>query len=44
MKVAGVTAVLGEMDAGSEKFPVSPFSGTSIFCSVKFLTVKNENF
>ena len=28
----------------TEKWPVSPFSGTWKFCSVKILTVNNENF
>ena len=34
----------GDVTAGSEKWPLSPFSETQKFCSAKFLTVKNEKF
>ena len=30
--------------AGSEKWPAYPFYRTQKFCSVKLLTVKNDNF
>ena len=34
----------GALNSGSEKWPISQFLWTWNFCSVKFLTVKNEHF